>query len=145
MIRKMKIEDVSEAIEIEKSIFSNPWSEKSFEDAIVSKDNIYLVDISDGEVTGYCGIWTSYDTADLCNMAVTVKHRRKGIAEQLLQEALLLAEQKKVERILLEVRESNEAALALYQKNGFQKIGVRKGYYSNPKEDAVLMECCLSQ
>ena len=104
-----------------------------------------MVDISDGEVTGYCGIWTSYDTADLCNMAVTVKHRRKGIAEQLLQEALLLAEQKKVERILLEVRESNEAALALYQKNGFQKIGVRKGYYSNPKEDAVLMECCLSQ
>lgn len=145
MIREMTIEDIRAVAEIEKSIFSNPWSEKSFQDALASKDNIYLVEMSEGKVTGYCGIWTSYDTADLCNMAVSVEHRRKGTAQKLLQEAIVLTGQRNVERILLEVRESNKAAIALYQKNDFREIGVRKGYYNNPKENAVLMELCLYQ
>lgn len=145
MIREMRIEDVKEAVEIEQSIFSNPWSEKSFQDALASKDNIYLVELSEGKVTGYCGIWTSYETADLCNMAVSLEYRRRGTAQKLLEEAIALTAKRNVERILLEVRASNEAAIALYQKNNFQKIGVRKGYYSAPLEDAVLMEFCLCQ
>lgn len=145
MIRKMTAEDIAEAVMIEKSIFSKPWSEKSFRDALASEDNIYLAEIQEGKVVGYCGIWTSFDTADLCNMAVLPECRRKGIADRLLEEAVSIAGEKAVERIVLEVRESNEAAIRLYQKHNFRKIGVRRGYYTVPKEDAVLMECILSQ
>ena len=144
MIREMRIEDIREVVRIEEEIFSNPWSEKSFQDALTSKDNIYLVAVLEGEVAGYCGIWTSYDTADLCNIAVTAKYRKRGIAGKLLHEAVNLTAGREVERILLEVRESNTAAIALYKKFQFQKIGVRRGYYSAPKEDAVLMELCIS-
>lgn len=145
MIREMEWEDVSKVAELEKSIFSVPWSEKSFRDSFASQDTIYLVEVLDGEIAGYCGIWVSYDTADLCNMAVAHSHRRKGIAKRLLQEISSLAEKRKVERILLEVRGSNFGAINLYQKSGFRQIGIRKGYYHAPEEDAILMECYLSQ
>ncbi len=145
MIREMEWEDVSKVAELEKSIFSVPWSEKSFRDSFASQDTIYLVEVLDGEIAGYCGIWVSYDTADLCNMAVAHSHRRKGIAKRLLQEISSFAEKRKVERILLEVRGSNFGAINLYQKSGFRQIGIRKGYYHAPEEDAILMECYLSQ
>lgn len=145
MIRKMTSEDIEEVAGIEKSIFSKPWSEKSFRDALASEDTIYLAAYSKARIIGYCGIWISFDTADLCNMAVLPEYRKKGVADRLLQEAVSLVSQKAVKRIVLEVRESNEAAIRLYQKHNFKKIGVRKGYYTAPKEDAVLMECSLSQ
>lgn len=145
MIREMEWEDISKVAELERKIFSVPWSEKSFRDSFAAQDTIYLVEVSDGEIAGYCGIWISFDTADLCNMAVAHPYRRKGIAKRLLQEVFSLAKKRQVERILLEVRESNLNAIALYQKSGFQQIGIRKGYYHVPEEDAVLMECRLSQ
>lgn len=89
MIREMEWEDVSKVAELEKSIFSVPWSEKSFRDSFASQDTIYLVEVLDGEIAGYCGIWVSYDTADLCNMAVAHSHRRKGIAKDSYRKFLL--------------------------------------------------------
>lgn len=145
MIREMEWEDISKVAELEKKIFSVPWSEKSFRDSFASQDTIYLVEALEGEIAGYCGIWISFDTADLCNIAVANSYRRKGIAERLLQEIFSLAKKRQVERILLEVRESNQGAIALYQKSGFRHIGIRKGYYHAPVEDAILMECYLSQ
>lgn len=145
MIREMRVEDIPSVVEIEKSIFSAPWSAKSFQSALESDDNIYLVEVLENGIAGYCGVWTSYDTADLCNMAVALSQRRKGIAERLLMKAVDMSKSCHVERILLEVRESNEAAIALYEKNGFCRIGLRKGYYSAPTEDAILMECVISQ
>lgn len=143
MIRKMELEDINKVAELEKNIFSMPWSEKSFRDTLTSQDTIYLVEVFEEEIVGYCGIWISFDTADLCNMAVAPSQRRKGIAKRLLQEIFSLAEKRQVERILLEVRESNLGAIALYRESGFQQIGIRKGYYHAPEEDAILMECVV--
>lgn len=140
IIRKMTAADSSRVAEIEKDIFSSPWSEKSFLDAIQSEDNIYLTAVAGEEVIGYCGFWVSYETADLCNMAVAVPYRRQSVGQQLLTEGIRCLQQKDVQRILLEVRKSNEKAKKLYQKMGFACIGERKKYYSNPEEDAILMQ-----
>lgn len=139
-IRNMRESDIAEVASIEKRIFSSPWSERSFKDALQSKDNIYLVALLDGKVIGYCGFWISYDVADLCNLAVDVSCRRQSVGEKLLLMGMDYVKQHQAERILLEVRDSNAQARNLYQKTGFVCIGVRKGYYSNPPEDAVLMQ-----
>lgn len=143
-VRAMQREDIPAVAAIEKSIFSAPWSEESFLRAFSSPDNIYLVSVSEEGVAGYCGIWISYETADLCNIAVAQEYRRQGMGEKLLSEAAARAESCGVERLMLEVRESNRSALCLYEKKGFQQIGIRKGYYDLPKEDAVLMQLLLS-
>lgn len=140
MIRQMQEQDVAEVALIEREIFSSPWSEKSFWDAIQSEDNIYLVAVQEEKIVGYCGIWTSYETADLCNMAVAVAYRRHHLGKKLLSEAIRLSAERKVQIILLEVRESNQGAIGMYEKMGFRRIGVRKGYYDAPKEDAILMQ-----
>lgn len=144
LIRDMQKEDVTAVAELEKRIFSAPWSEKSFQDAYSAESNIYLAAVSEEEIIGYCGIWTSYETADLCNIAVAPEHRRQGIAEKILLEAARRSKEQGCGKILLEVRQSNYAALSLYQKLGFMQIGVRRGYYSVPEEDAILMQLALS-
>ena len=143
-IRAMQKEDIQAVVAMEERIFSAPWSEKSFLNAYSSDSNIYLVSTSEEEIIGYCGIWISYETADLCNIAVAPEYRRKGIAWEILSEAVRQAKERGAERILLEVRQSNQAAICLYQKLGFVQIGVRRGYYSAPEEDAILMQLALS-
>ena len=137
---RMTEKDIKEVCELEKSIFSSPWSEKSFLDAQKSRENVYLVAKEEGKIIGYCGIWTSFETADLCNMAVDASCRKRGIGYTLLTEAIKIIKEMKVEKLLLEVRESNQTAISLYRKIGFETIGVRKAYYSAPTEDAILME-----
>lgn len=139
-IRKMRKEDVEEVVKIEKNIFSSPWSEKSFIDALESNDNIYLVAVYGKKIVGYCGLWISYDVADLCNLAVALAYRHQSIGKKILVEGIKLVKERQTERILLEVRESNGSAIGLYQKIGFTEIGKRNNYYSNPTEDAILME-----
>lgn len=143
MIRQMQEQDIPRVLEMEQSIFSAPWSEKSFTDAYCAENNIYLVAVQNESIVGYCGLWVSYEMADLCNMAVDPKERQKGIAEQLLREGLQLCRERKVETVLLEVRESNTPAIGLYKKIGFQRIGLRKKYYKEPMEDAILMQLIL--
>lgn len=140
MIRYMQKKDVPEIALLEKQIFSSPWSEKSFLDAQASEDNLYFVAEEQGAIVGYIGIWTSFETADLCNLAVAEQYRKHLFAQGLLQEAVAALQKRKVERLLLEVRESNIPALCFYKKNNFQQIGIRKNYYSKPTEHAVLME-----
>lgn len=140
MVRDMRKEDIAEVVAIEKSIFTAPWSEKSFLDALESPQNIYLVEECKGQIAGYCGIWTSFDSSDLCNMAVVPTFRRKNIGERLLLEGIACAKKMGVEHMLLEVRKKNQPAIGLYQKNGFHEIGIRKAYYTKPVEDALLME-----
>lgn len=139
-IRRMEKRDVSEVAFLEGQYFSNPWSEKSFSDAVCSDDTLYLVAEKEGRVTGYCGFYLSYESADLCNMLVEEKMRKKGIALKLLNTAFPVLQNRHVARILLEVRKTNLHAIGLYEKSGFQKIGIRKAYYADPREDAVLME-----
>ncbi len=136
----MREADIPQVVSLEKQFFSRPWSEKSFRDALDSETTLYLAAKAGGQLTGYCGFYISYECADLCNMAVAKAARRQGVGEMLLKTAFEILKQRGVMKIFLEVRESNIPAIRLYEKLHFQKNGMRKNYYSDPPEDAVLME-----
>ena len=138
-IRKMAAEDISQVETIEKQLFSLPWSEKSFLDALRTPENVYLVCEEDGVIAGYCGMWTVFGEGNITNMAVGPDFRRRGIAEQLMNEMERLGRDMGVDDFFLEVRESNDAARGLYEKTGYKNIGVRKRFYERPVEDAVVM------
>lgn len=139
IIRPMEVSDTEQVELIEKQIFSIPWSQKSFEDACQSEDNIYLVCEMNGQIAGYCGLWTVLGEGNITNMAVSGGLRRLGIAEALMKEMEKRGMSKNVVTYFLEVRKSNEAAVNLYKKMGYVQIGVRKNFYEKPVEDALVM------
>ena len=98
-----------------------------------------------GRVVGYVGLMYVLDEGYISNVAVSPSRRREGIADMLLAELYARAKEKKLSFLTLEVRESNIPARSLYKKHGYTEVGRRKGYYSLPKEDAVLMTCFLSE
>ena len=118
-IRPMEDRDISTVEQIEKSIFSLPWSAKSFADA--------------------ANMWTVLGEGNITNIAVSPSYRRSGVAEALLKELERRARLKDVTIFFLEVRQSNEAAKRLYEKLGYSPIGVRKRFYEKPVEDAIVM------
>ncbi len=132
-------QDAKSLAELDKECFSVPWSQKSFVDECNNKIATYFVAKENGEVIGYGGFWHVADEGDITNIAVAPIHRRKGVASRILEEMIKTANQKKLSLLTLEVRESNIAAIALYEGFGFEKIGKRKNYYTNPKEDALIM------
>ena len=138
-IRPMEDRDISTVEQIEKSIFSLPWSAKSFGDAANTPENVYLVCECTGEIAGYCGMWTVLGEGNITNIAVSPSYRRSGVAEALLKELERRARLKDVTIFFLEVRQSNEAAKRLYEKLGYSPIGVRKRFYEKPVEDAIVM------
>ncbi len=139
IIRKMQPEDLTQVCEIEKDNFSLPWSEKSFSESMERDDTVFLVACEDEEITGYVGCYCIAGTGEITNVAVKSTHRRKGIGglllEKLYEEGALLD----VQEYFLEVRESNEAAIGLYSRQGFVKEGIRKNFYEKPVENAVIM------
>ena len=139
IIRPMEVSDTEQVEMIEKQIFSIPWSQKSFEDACQSNDNIYLVCEMNGQIAGYCGLWTVLGEGNITNMAVSGGFRRLGIAETLMKEMEKRGMSKNVVTYFLEVRKSNEAAVNLYKKMGYVQIGVRKNFYEKPVEYALVM------
>lgn len=98
-----------------------------------------------GRIVGFAGIMLVADEAELLNIAVTPSFRGQGIGQMLLDKMITEAAQKATRRLLLEVRKSNVSAMQMYNKNQFVKLGERKNYYSNPKEDAVIMERKLTE
>lgn len=138
-LRKMKPEDAWEVSCIEKKVFSLPWSEKSFYDAAGKEENVYVVAEEDGKIAGYAGAWGVFGEADITNVCVSPEFRRRGIGNELLQFLIRQGREKEIDAFFLEVRESNEAAIALYEKNGFKKIGLRKNFYEKPVENGIVM------
>ncbi len=138
-IRPMEKRDLEAVAEIEKSIFSQPWTRDGFYSSMVSKDTIYLVVEKEEEICGYCGLLQALDEADITNVAVKETARGGGIAYRMLTELMRLGEEKGITAFTLEVRKSNAPALALYEKLGFEVAGIRKNFYDFPKEDAVIM------
>ncbi len=138
-IRLMQAEDVSAIAELEKTCFSDPWSENSIASELKNPLACWLVAVEDGSLAGYVGSQTVLDGSDMMNIAVAPAYRRKGIAEALV---LALCEQLRNRNsicLLLEVRASNTPAISLYEKLDFVQIGRRKNYYRNPKEDALIL------
>lgn len=140
LVRPMTEQDLDEVVEIENATFSQPWSKQGFLDTLKNKDTLYLVAEENGEVLGYLGLWQSFEEADITNVAVKSTARRKGVGTALLEEIKKQAESRGITVLTLEVRKSNEAAIYLYEKQGFHSVGIRPGFYDMPKEDAVIMK-----
>ena len=138
-IRAMQSKDLTEVAEIEKDIFSIPWSRQGFADSLGQENTCYLVACLNGKIAGYCGFLQVLDEADITNVAVEASSRKKGIGKKMLDELIRQGMQRGIRAFTLEVRESNHAALALYQKLGFESAGIRKNFYDAPKENAVIM------
>lgn len=139
IIRQMEPEDIPQVAEIEKNIFSMPWSEISFRDTLNREDTLYLVAEEQGEILGYCGLWQSLDEGEIPNVAVRESKRRRGVGLALLQELLLRGEKRGITAFTLEVRAGNKGAISLYEKLGFRSVGIRPHFYVKPVEDAVIM------
>ena len=128
--KTLREEHIPPIAAIERACFTDPWSESALRDELNSPLARYFVCTENGEVLGYIGTRMVLDECQVANVAVSPACRREGVAS-FLMEAMNL--------VTLEVRVSNSAAQALYEKFGFQKTGIRPGYYRSPPEDAVLM------
>jgi [ribosomal protein S18]-alanine N-acetyltransferase len=139
-IRFMTVDDLDDVMEIEHSSFSIPWSREAFYNEIEQNHlSTYLV-VEDGEhIAGYCGVWLVVDEAHITNVAVLPDYRGQGLGEALMQRIMDISKEVGARLMTLEVRVSNEAAKGLYRKMGFQDGGIRKRYYSDNQEDALVM------
>lgn len=142
-IRRMRTEDCVRVAEIERSSFSIPWSEQAFLDTLERENYCYLVAVEQDTILGYCGIVFALDEGEIPNICVAAEARRKGVGRAMLEELFQAARDHKLTELFLEVRQSNEAAKQLYKTAGFTSIGIRKGFYDQPKEDAILMKKSL--
>lgn len=139
-IIKMEQGHVAQVAALEAICFRDPWSEKSVASELSNPLSHWLVAVEDDAVLGYIGSQTVLDESDMMNVAVSPAHRRKGIAEALVLALADALREKGSVKLTLEVRASNAPAITLYEKLDFKPIGLRKNYYRNPKEDALIMQ-----
>jgi len=135
--------DATELSKLDKECFSVPWSKKSFYNEVDNDMANYVIAKIDEKIIGYIGYWNVVGEGQITNVAVKCEYRRLGIGDALIKRAIISAETKGLYSLSLEVRQSNMAAISLYKKHGFTTVGQRKNYYTNPREDAVLMELIL--
>jgi ribosomal-protein-alanine acetyltransferase len=133
--------DVPAALAIERMLFPDPWTEGTFwsELAGVPETRHYIVAEAEGALVGYTGLFATRHTADVQTLAVAAGRQGEGLGALLLMASLDEARQRGVGEVLLEVRADNEAAARLYKRFGFERIGVRRGYYQPGRVDAVVM------
>ncbi|MBQ1229010.1 MAG: ribosomal protein S18-alanine N-acetyltransferase [Firmicutes bacterium] len=140
VIRRGEEKDILAIEELEKQCFATPWSYESLKYDIVENNRaLYLVAEIEGEIVGYVGIWKIVDEGHITNVAVSPAHRRKHIASALLETLFRVTERAGVVQHTLEVRAGNEGAIKLYEGFGFKEAGLRKGYYEDNGEDAIIM------
>lgn len=140
IIQRMKQEDLDEVLRIEKESFSDPWVRGCFL-ADIKKELACPAVIRIGEkLVGYTCLWRVDDELQIANIAVDKEYRGKGIAKRLLEWIMEQALKLNCKNVTLEVRESNSAAIGLYDQYGFREIRRRKKYYRFPVEDAIIME-----
>lgn len=139
LIRDMREADLDEVCEIEQETFSDPWRREDFINSMAEENNSYLVVEIDGHITGYCGYWGILEEGYIYNVAVKKEYRRNKIGLHMLKEMMEQASLRGITSFTLEVRKSNLAAIRLYEQLGFESAGIRKDFYSKPKEDALIM------
>lgn len=139
MFTEMKAEHVPQVAQLEKLCFADPWSEMSIASELRNIWSYWVVALDGDEVVGYIGSQSSCDETDIMNIAVHPDCRRRGIAESLIDNLIKELKNRGSHALMLEVRVSNDPAIALYEKLGFQQVGRRKNYYRNPKEDALIL------
>lgn len=143
-IAAAELSDVAAIVEIERAVFSDPWSSRSFRDAIANPA-VYCACARDdaGSVAGYVVAWFVADEGEIANLAVTPTAWGNGIGAALLDASLGEAAARRLSAVYLEVRDSNDRAKRLYGSRGFVEIGRRKSYYRRPVEDAIVLRRVL--
>ena len=136
-IVKMSAEHIPEIARLEAECFSQPWSENALSEELKNENSHFLAAVSD-RVLGYIGVQEICGEAYITNVAVFGVYRKEGIGRKRLNEACSGAKVRGCEFITLEVRDSNSAAIALYESKGFEKAGVRKNFYSSPTENGII-------
>ena len=139
VIKPLTEEYVDQVCVLEEEAFSMPWHRESFLEMIENKNACYLVGMLDGHVVASCGLRNIVGDGEITNVVTAGNMRGKGIAEKMLLELMEQGVQMGVEAFTLEVRKSNDAAIHLYEKLGFVSEGIRKNFYEEPVEDALIM------
>ena len=139
IITNMEKSHVAHVAALEKICFHDPWSENSVASELENKLALWLVALEGDRVAGYVGSQTVLGETDMMNIAVHPDFRRQGIAEKLVISLVEALKERESHCLTLEVRASNLPAQSLYEKLGFQQIGLRTNYYRNPREDALIL------
>ena len=138
-IEQMQAQDVPEVYRIETESIQNPWSEKALAEELENSLAVFFVARGEEGIRGYYGLHRVLDEADLVSIAVDERSRRQGLGALLMEHMLDWCKKNGIVRLMLEVRMSNAPARAMYERFGFVQDGIRRGYYQNPREDALLM------
>jgi len=139
-IIEMGLEHVDEVAEIERLSFSTPWSKESLEmEVLKNKCARYIVAVKDNRVLGFAGMWLIIDEGHITNIAVHPDFRGQGIGNMLVEALIEECRRNGIHYLTLEVRRSNQVAINLYKKYGFEIYGIRKNYYQDTMEDAFIM------
>jgi ribosomal-protein-alanine N-acetyltransferase len=136
----MEEKDISQILKIEKASFATPWSYEAFSNELTKNQfAVYIVIEDEGRVIGYCGVWVVVDEAHITNVALLPEYRGKKLGEALMRKVMEVAKQMGASSMTLEVRVTNDVAQSLYRKLGFQDGAIRKNYYTDNQEDALVM------
>jgi ribosomal-protein-alanine N-acetyltransferase len=136
----MILEDVEEVYAIEKNTFSHPWSRDAFtKELTTNKHSIYMVIEQNKQILAYGGLWNVTGEGYITNIAVKKDNRGFGLGRKVTQALISEGRKEGVTSFTLEVRTSNNVAINLYKKLGFEIAGIRKNFYDRPKEDAYIM------
>lgn len=138
-IALMKEEDIDEVLEVSSLSFSVSWSKSSYIQELSNSVAKYFIAKVDNKVIGFAGTWIVLDEAHITNIAVHPDFRKHGIASKLLEALISYCKEHGCIAFTLEVRSGNKAAKGLYEKHNFKQEGIRKGYYEDNKEDAIIM------
>ncbi|MFC7063238.1 ribosomal protein S18-alanine N-acetyltransferase [Halobacillus seohaensis] len=140
-VRKMQVDDIEQVLQVEQATFAVPWTRETFSNEVNGENPYahYLVIEEDDEIFGYCGLWLIIDEAHVTNIAIHPDYRGRKYGEQLFRQSFEQAIEMGAIQLSLEVRVSNTAAQYLYRKFGLVPGGIRKNYYSDNGEDALVM------
>ena len=147
IIRPMAVKDLYRVSEIEAISNPEPWTYADFEDSLAKEDGTTVLLVAeDVDVIGYLVLYTASGESEIVTIGVSPEARRKGVGRRLIDEVIAFSKKSYIyiEEINLEVRISNEPAIKLYESVGFSAVGKRPNFYSNPKEDALLMKRILN-
>ena len=139
IFREMLVEDLDQVMEIEEDLFSVPWTREGFLTYLLKKDTMFFVVEEKEKILGFCSMMTVLDEGDILNVAVRRDRQKEGIGQFLVDSILRMADLQGISLVHLEVREGNQTARRLYERLGFKEDGLRRNYYEDPVENAVLM------